>query len=170
MARSIAVAVLASASLVVACSSTKTVYVDGGAAASGAYTIKFPSTAAAVATDTVQVFVFQDTGDGGAGTCFSLVQKRQSHQALPTALITSDPITPCEMAAGTGAVTIPFGKVAVLAVAVRKGSDFLLGCEQTELSQANPSIEVDLSLASTSVSVPTTVCTSLSSHCTGGCN
>jgi len=159
---------LATTSLVVACSSTKTEYVDGGPAASGTYTLKFPSTAAAVATDTVQIYVFPG-GDGGQ-SCFALVQKEQSHQALPPASQSTAPITPCDLEAGTGALTIPFGSVAVLAVAQRKNADFLIGCAEKTLSAADPSVSVDLSLAGTGVAVPPTVCTDLSPHCKGSCN
>lgn len=163
MGRTLFVTVFAASLL--ACSSTK--YVDADAAP-GSYNVLFPSTAAAVATDTVQIWVFG--GDAGTATCLSLVQKRQSHQALPPALITSDPTPPCDLAAGKGGVTIPFGKVSVLAVGTRKGNDFLVGCTEQQLDSAAASVDVYVSLASNTQSVPTTTCTALSTFCSGGCN
>ena len=150
----------------VACSSsTNKVYVDAGPE-QGAYTVQFPSTAAAVATETVEVYVFDQSG----GECFSLVQKRQSHQVLPTPLITSSPVKPCDIEnAGAGAVTVPFGKVSVLAVAVRKNADFLIGCTDANVNEASANVIVSLALASTSVSVPTTACTELQAHCASTC-
>ena len=159
-------AALAAASVVAACSaSTNTVTVDGGSV-QGSYSIQFPSTAAAVATETVEVRVF----GAAAGGCFTLVQKQQSHQQLPDAIVKAGPVSPCDMqTSGAGALTLPFGKVSVLAVATRKNADFLIGCGDGDVSASNAVVTVPLSLAGTSVSVPTTTCAELTAHCSGGC-
>jgi hypothetical protein len=163
-------AFLATASVVVACSSgTTTKYIEAGPT-SGTYTITFPSTAAAVATDTVQVLVF-DAGTSDSGNiCFELITKRKSNQQLPTPIVTTAPTTPCDLELnGAGAVTIPFGNVAVLVAAQRQGTDFLLGCAVQSLSSDNPTVNVSLTLAGAGVSVPPSTCTNLSPHCKGNC-
>src|SRR5438132_11397075 len=118
MRRPLCGAFLATAAVVVACSSkTTTTYVEAGPT-SGTYTITFPPTAAAVATDTVQVLVF-DAGAADAGNlCFELITKRKSNQQLPMPLVTNTPTTPCDLELNdAGAVTVPFGNVAVLVAA-----------------------------------------------------
>lgn len=152
-----------------ACSSTSTLYVEAGPT-QGSYTIQFPSTAAAVATETVEVLVFDASVGGGGGQCFSLVQKRQSHQQLPATIVASAPVSPCDVqSTGAGAVTVPFGKVAILAVGTRKSADFLIGCTEGTVTPDNTNVVVQLSLAGTGVSVPTTTCTDLKPYCSGSC-
>jgi hypothetical protein len=146
---------------IVACSSSGS---DGG----GTYTLAFPSTAAAVAADGVQVLVF-DASDAGATFCTDLVVARRSSQALPKALVESKVVTPCDMVAGLGQVTIPFGLRAVLAVAQKGGQDYLIGCALQQVGSGDAQVPVQLALASTTVTVPATTCASLSDHCGGRC-
>ena len=177
MRHSFVVAALATTALVLACGSGTTTtnvvpeYVEAGTRTSG-YTITFPSTAAAVATESVQVFVF-DTTDP-ANTCAQLIVKRKSNVDLPQALASSPSLTPCALeqdvdGSAGGAVTIPFGPVAVLVVATREGKDFLLGCTNATVSGTSDAVNVSLSLASSSVSVPVSTCADLSLHCATKC-
>ena len=174
--RSFAFVALAAASIVACGSGTTTTnivteLVEAGPRASG-YTLTFPSTAAAVATESVRVLAFDATDPGS--TCSALIQKQKSTIDLPTPLATSTPLSPCDLEKDTsgdagGALTIPYGNVAVLAIASRGGKDFLLGCTTQTVDGASPPVVVSLSLANSSVSVPLTTCTDLGTHCQGKC-
>jgi hypothetical protein len=141
---------------------------DAAAPSAGTYTISFPSTAAAVAADSVKVFVF-DAADGGAQLCPTLVIARRSNQALPTALVEAPAVSPCDLAAGKGAVTISYGTRAVLAVAQKGPSDFLIGCAIQNIGEGSTQVPVQLALAATTVDVPSTTCGTLGDHCAGRC-
>ena len=135
----------------------------------GTYTIAFPSTAAAVATDTVQVLVF-DVADGGPEDfCPAIMSARRSNQSLPTALVEAKPTSPCDLAAGQGTVTVPYGVRAVLAIAQKGTSDYLLGCAIQNVGEGSTQVPVQLTLASTTLTVPATTCPSLSDHCANRC-
>jgi hypothetical protein len=130
--------------------------------------IGFPSTAAAVAAEEVQVLVF-DATDAGASFCTDLVVARRSQQALPPAIAESKVVTPCEMAAGKGEVTIPYGLRAVLGVAQKGGQDYLIGCALQQVGSGDAQVPVQLALASTTVAVPSTTCVSLTDYCAVRC-
>src|SRR5690606_17142735 len=104
----------------------------------GTYTVQFPSTAAAVATDFVQILVFDVKRPEDRPTlCADLIAARLTD---PTTLVSSvNPPAPaaniCEMRAGRKPVTIPYGEHALLAVAQRRDPrnqeqlhDFMIGC------------------------------------------
>ena len=148
---------------VVACSAK-----DAAAPSAGTYTISFPSTAAAIAADSVKVYVF-DAADGGAQLCPSLVIARRSKQALPTALVEGASVSPCDLAAGKGQVTISYGTRAVLAVAQKGANDFLIGCAIQNIGEGSTQVPVQLALAATTVDVPATTCGTLGDHCAGRC-
>jgi hypothetical protein len=147
---------------------------SGSGAASpsgGTYTITFPSTAAAIATDTVQVLVFdagRDAADLG-NLCPSLVQMRRSNQELPPRLLEAPPATPCDLLSGAGTVTIPYGYRALLVVAERGGQDFLIGCAIENATEGGELSPIDLTLIDDQTTVKPTTCAQLSSFCAHKC-
>lgn len=148
---------------VAACSSEKSPPTEG------LYTITFPSTAAAVSTDFVQVYVF-DIPDGGVTTlCPSLIERRRSKQPLPPRIVEIPPTTPCDLAAGRQQLTIPYGVRAILAVGQRGGEDYLIGCALESVGDGDAPVEVVLTTFSSSVSIPPTNCRELSQKCQRKC-
>jgi hypothetical protein len=153
--------------LVLACTSGSSASSPSG----GTYTITFPSTAAAVATDSVQVLVF-DAGQDAAGVehvCPGLVQLRRTHQQLPPRLLEAPPASPCDLLGGTGTVTIPYGSRALLAVAERGGRDFLIGCSIENVTQNSELSPIDLTLIDDQTTVPATGCAKSSDFCQHKC-
>jgi hypothetical protein len=134
----------------------------------GSITVAFPSTAAAVATTDVQLYVF-DPGDAGPTICPQLLQLERSQQTLPTTIMTTPAISPCDLASGIGTFTIPYGTYAVLAIAQQAGSDFLIGCAIESVEKNSDAVPIDLALVSDTVSVPASTCTALSMYCSGDC-
>lgn len=150
--------------LVVAC----TAAADGPS--SGTYTVRFPSTSAAVATDTVQLFVFEPPASGAARAdfCQSLIQSRKRKETL-RAIQQNQPVNICELLAGKKPVTIAYGEKAILAVAQRKAVDFMAGCVIQTLGDGDAPSEINLSLLDVSISVPDTTCSSVTEFCTKQC-
>jgi hypothetical protein len=132
-----------------------------------AYTVAFPSIAAAVAADEVQIGAYPDEGPS---TCLSLVQKRSSQLDLPAPVAPPVAGTPCALAGDDAAsIEAGFGRIALLVVARRQGADFLIGCTMQSVTEHVESARVPLTLFSNTVVVPETTCATLSSHCGGGC-
>ena len=134
------------------------------------YDVTFPSTAAAVAADGVEIHVFDAAKPDVAGdVCASLIVRRRTGQDLPAALVARSDLTPCALRAGQGALAVSYGSRAFLVVAQRARQDFLIGCAYVELSATTAPVEIPLALFATTIAVPTTTCPSLSDHCAGGC-
>lgn len=132
-----------------------------------AYTVAFPSIAAAVAVDEVQIGAYPDEGPS---TCLSLVQKRSSQLDLPAPVAPPVAGPPCALAGGdVASIEAGFGRVALLVVARRQGADFLIGCTVQSVTENVESVRVPLTLFNNTVVVPETTCATLSSHCGGGC-
>ncbi|MDB4934220.1 MAG: hypothetical protein JWP87_1192 [Labilithrix sp.] len=137
---------------------------------SGSYTVSFPSTAAAVATDTVQLLVF----DVPASTterndfCLTLIQGRK-RQDPQKPLLANTPVNICEMLGGRKPITIPYGEKAVLAVAKRKSNDFLIGCVIQTFGDGDALLDIDLALVDVGVSVPDTTCATVGDFCGQKC-
>ena len=156
----------------VACTSAKP--------AGGTFTIGFPSTAAAVVTTTVQVSAYNAARPD---TCQTLVETRRTNGSLPTPVVQTSPVTPCQLLSGGGNLSVSvFGDYAFLAVGqyVPLGqstpADFLVGCAAQTISATNTNVFIPVELTSYTVALPTTpdggiavTCQSLSQHCTGGC-
>src|SRR3982751_3393293 len=72
----------------------------GGDPSTGTYSVSFPSTAAAVATDTVQLLVFDvPSGTDRQDFCLNLVQARKrKEQQKP--VLQNTPVNICEMLIG----------------------------------------------------------------------
>ena len=123
------------------------------------YTVTFPSTAAAVATDTVQLLVF-DVPSGRRATGLlpdahpgAQAQGRRRSRSLQNA-----PVNICEMLGGRKPITIPYGEKAVLAVAQRKAEDFISGCVIQTFGDGDAPLDIDLALVDVSNAVPDTTC------------
>jgi hypothetical protein len=133
------------------------------------YTINFPSVAAAVETDSVQLFVFDASGQDPKSICEQLVLKVKSSQDLGTRLVTGPAVTPCDLAAGAKPVTIPFGDRALLAVGTKGGATLLAGCTFETVGDGTLPVSISLGIVNTSVEVKSSTCSKLSDFCAGHC-
>ena len=135
----------------------------------GTYSVAFPSTAAAVATDTVQLLVFDvPTGIDRQDFCLNLVQARKrKEQQKP--ILQNTPVNICEMLGGRKPITIPYGEKAVLAIAQRKAEDFLSGCVIQTFGEGDAPLDIDLALVDVSNAVPDTTCATVGDFCTSKC-
>jgi hypothetical protein len=138
------------------------------------YDLTFLQTAEVVATDTVQVFVFDATQKGG--DCLSLVGKRSAGtQAFSNAPLTqSAAASPCALLGGdasnAGAVVgVTYGPRSFFAIAQRQSLDFFLGCAETDVEPNVAVVSIALEPANATVVVPSTSCMSLSGKCSGQC-
>ncbi|HEY1695082.1 MAG TPA: hypothetical protein VGG39_23100 [Polyangiaceae bacterium] len=137
---------------------------------SSQYEIVFPSTEAAIATQQVEVLVF-DTSMEGAD-CLSLLITRQAGAPLPespTLLLDTGAIGTCSLAGGGGSLDVAYGPRSFLVVAESGGEDLFTGCAQADVEPNTPPIVVPIAQAATPTALPTTSCTSLSQKCDGGC-
>ncbi|MDF2692242.1 MAG: hypothetical protein K0S65_625 [Labilithrix sp.] len=142
----------------------------------GSYTVQFPSTAAAVATDFVQVLVFDMKADDDRSSfCQELITARLT---TPGSLTPSLPPAPaaniCEMRAGRKPVTVPYGEHALLAIAQKKDrqdqlKDFLIGCAVMTLGEGDAPLPIPVRLVSVNAPVPSTTCGSVGEYCDGQC-
>ena len=140
-----------------------------GDPSSGSYIVTFPSTAAAVATDSVVVLVFEVPGPQLGTFCQDVVRKRRNKEDLPHPLAESAPVSPCDLNAGRAPLTVSYGTRAVLAVGTRAGADFLIGCAIQKVEEGSAPVPVDVTLVNQIVTVPQTTCTKLQDHCSGKC-
>lgn len=147
----------------------------------GSYTVQFPSTAAAIATDFVQVLIFDvKTPQERVRLCGDLIAARLTD---PTTLKPSvNPPTPaaniCQMKAGRTEfpLDIPYGEHALLAIAQKKVSnagdqlrDFMIGCSIMTVGEGDTPIPIPLRLVSVNQPVPATKCGSVSEFCERRC-
>jgi hypothetical protein len=142
----------------------------------GTYTVQFPSTAAAVATDFVQILVFDvKSPEERAAICQNVITARLT---TPGSLEPSVPPAPaaniCEMRAGKKPVEIPYGEHAILAIAQKKDrqdqlKDFLIGCAIMTVGDGDAPVPIPLRLVSVSAPVPATTCGSVGEFCDTGC-
>lgn len=135
----------------------------------GSLSVAFPSTAAAVATDSVQFFVFDVPADANRSTyCGTLIQSRKRKDVLAPQSQTAA-IGICDLVEQPPRFTVPYGEHAVLAVGVRKGEDFLIGCVIQTYGDGDPLLSVPLALVDVSVGLPQKTCPSVESYCTSAC-
>lgn len=137
----------------------------------GTYAIEFPSTAAAVATDSVQVLVFAvPTPEDRPHLCQDLLRARRSREPLQP-VVENPAQGTCAILSGNPAtaVNVPYGEHALMAVGVRNGVDFLLGCSIQTIGDGDAPLPIVLSLADPTVGVPDTVCTSVGQFCAEQC-
>ena len=160
---------LAVAAVVGACTNT-------AAPSKGSYTLEFPSTAAAIATDYVQVLVFDANGANRDTICGNLITQRLTS---PDSLTPSvNPPAPaaniCQMHAGTLPITVPYGEHALLAIGEKKKgdaatTDFLIGCALMSIGDGDAPVPIALRLVSVNQPVPQTTCASVGDFCALKC-
>jgi hypothetical protein len=132
-------------------------------------TLTFPSLAAAVASDTVQIQVFDEDGVTDlSGACEDLVAEVGSSQSLPANLVDSS-TTACDLAGGNVPFTVGVGSRAFLVTASSGGTVILIGCSAEKVEGGQLLVPVDLVPLTDAVVLPATTCTTLSAHCSGGC-
>lgn len=132
-------------------------------------TVTFPSTSAAIASDTVLIQVFDESGTADlSGACEDLVAQARSSQALPAPLVDVS-TSACALQAGNDPLTVGVGDRAFLVTTSSNGSGLLIGCTVESVEGGSLLVPVDLVPLNDSVVVPTTTCNALSQHCSGGC-
>ena len=140
----------------------------------GKYTIDFPTTDAAVATDYVQILVFDVDVNNPGGQCDQLIKARQSApQSLNPAL--APPATNiCEMHAGLRPFTLPYGDHTVLAIGERRHTkdsgldDLLIGCSILTIGPEDPPA-IELHLVTPNQPLPASNCATVSDYCGKTC-
>jgi hypothetical protein len=138
-----------------------------GSPVGGSFTVDFPTVADAVATGTVEVFVYPYSASNG---CQTLVEARRTTSMSPMGFTTeTQPTSPCTLSQGSGSLSLPFGQYSFLAVAQSNGTDLLLGCAAQTISDTNSEVTIPLTLASETASVGTTSCMTLASFCSKQC-
>lgn len=142
----------------------------------GTYTVQFPSTAAAVATDYVHILVFDvETPEERGSICQDLITARLTKPgSLEPSVPPAPPANICEMRAGRKVVTIPYGEHALLAIAQKKDRqdqlrDFLIGCAIMTIGDGDAPLPIPLRLVTVSAPVPPTTCGSVGEYCDGDC-
>lgn len=140
-----------------------------GAPTEGTYTLQFPSTAAAVAVESIQLFVFDmpTIQRDRASYCASLIRARRN-ATLPKSVAQTAPASVCDLERGARA-TFPYGEHAVLAVARRAGSDLLMGCTVQTFGDGDAPLPITLALVDVAHPVPQTRCTTLGAYCQKQC-
>jgi hypothetical protein len=139
----------------------------------GVVSMQFPSTQAAVATDFVQLFVFDITPEQRETVCLDKIGARKRQEPL-NASLTPPPWNICELLAGRRPATIPYGEKAILAVAQRKDrndqlQDFMIGCAVQTLGEGDAPLPVRLALLNVGTPVPETNCATVGDYCGSRC-
>jgi hypothetical protein len=140
----------------------------------GTYTVAFPSTAAAVATDIVQVLVFDVDDANRASRCQDLITARLTSPASLEPSLTPPALPLCEMLARTSTLDLPYGEHAFLAVAQKKDRDdnlrdFMIGCSVMTIGDGDAPLPIPVRLVSVNLPVPPTDCTTVGEYCAGHC-
>ncbi len=140
----------------------------------GTFTVEFPSTAAAIATDYVQVLVFDvKSPTQRAGLCQELITARLTSPASLAPSIPPVVQNICEILNGKKPLTSPYGEHAVVAIAQRTDGnnqiqDFMIGCAIMTIGDGDAPLPIPLKLVSVRVGVPATTCSSVSERCRPG--
>jgi hypothetical protein len=134
----------------------------------GSYTVQFPSTAAAVATDRVQIVVY-DVDPAKRGTlCQNLIAARKRREPTKAA-VTNGAVNTCELFYGKKPITVPYGEKALLAIGVRKDQDFLIGCAIGTFGDGDAPVVIPLTLVDVANGVPDTQCVTVDDFCQKRC-
>jgi len=130
--------------------------------------IDFQSTAVAVYTENVKVYVFE-----GALACNDLIRLRQTEQPLPARVLETPSLTPCQLLRGEqNSLTLDLKKsYTMLAVGQVGGQDFVAGCAQQPAYGDTVSVDINVALIDDRQSVKPAgpACARLSDKCNGGC-
>jgi hypothetical protein len=137
---------------------------------SGTVGITFPSTNAAIATDTIELRVYDSTIQGN--DCLTLIETEQKAQPLPKPIYDSGNVATCTFfASQVKPFDMGYGSRSFLVVGQRStngtAADFMLGCTTAGIGDVSNSVNVDLSIFDPTSQVPeSTKCASLSDRCT----
>lgn len=135
----------------------------------GTISVTFPSVHAAIASDEVELHVY-DAPD--QNTCLDLVQKRRTAQVLPPGIIDRTPIPTCDFLAGKGVpLDVGYGKRAFLVATRHMGKDILVGCTLQGVGDAPIAVDVELTTINAMTQIPgkDADCVTLSMKCQGAC-
>ena len=151
-------------SILLACSASEE------APSPGTYTLQFPSTAAAVATDTVQLLFFDvlPTQAERSVQCATIIQARKRKDPQKPAFQNTS-VNICELSQGKKPVTIPYGEHVVFAIAVRSNTDFMVGCNIQTFGKGDAPLPIAMSLVDVGNPVPDTTCGSVTDFCQSKC-
>lgn len=128
--------------------------------------IDFQSTAAAVATESVKIFVFD-----GLVSCNDLIRLRQTEQPLPPRKAETASITPCQLQNNElNTVELDLDKnYTMLAVGQIGGKDVLAGCTQQPAYGGTKAIDITVALIDDRQRLTPPQCAKLSDKCSGAC-
>jgi len=128
--------------------------------------VDFPSTAAAVRTDSVTVSVFDSSQ-----TCDNLITLVQTQQQLPAAIQRTAALSPCQLLNNQGnAVDLPLhNDYTFLAVGEIGGNPVFIGCTVQNAFGNTQALSVPVSFINDKQQLNTTNCGKLSDHCRGTC-
>ena len=155
--------IVGAAFVLVACSGGTT------ATQQGTISVTFPSVHAAVASDEIELHVYEAPDEN---TCLDLVQKRRTAQAINPGIIDRSPIPTCDFLAGKGVpLNVGYGKRAFLVATRHAGKDILVGCPIQGVGDAPLAVEVPLTTINAMTQIPgkDTDCVTLSMKCSGAC-
>jgi len=128
--------------------------------------VDFQSTAAAVATDSVKIYVFE-----GLLGCNDLIRLRQTEQPLPPRLAETPSITPCQLQNNQlNKLELDLRKdYTMLAVGQIGGKDVLAGCTQQPAYGETLAIDITVALIDDRQKLNPSQCPKLSDKCSGAC-
>lgn len=126
--------------------------------------IDFQSTAAAIATENVKVYVF-----AGLLNCNDLIRLRQTEQALPARVAETPAVTPCQLQRNElNSLELDLRKdYTMLAVGQIGGKDVLAGCTQQAAYGTTVAIDITVALIDDRQKLAPTKCAKLSDKCNG---
>lgn len=132
------------------------------------FTVAFPSTNVAVATETLDTSVFVVSRDDA---CEDIFERRRTNQTLPTPLVSTGPLRTCDVLGGRGEpLQVGLGNRAFLVVGKARGEEIVMGCEVAYVDDRSTAPMVRLTLFDRNTEIPATTCGSLADRCSGTCN
>lgn len=148
--------------LLAGCAADEIETVDGGLG----YAIEFPSKQAAIATESLKVYVFDAEQD-----CATLMQSRRAGGVMPTALAETVAAPLCDYVSGAAGLEIELepNDYVVFAVAERENVDMLVGCAKQRIDATTERTPVVMTLADETRPIPTTSCALVADKCGGRC-
>lgn len=133
--------------------------------AEGTYVIEFPSSSAVLATESVDVDVYEAADPS---LCINLTERARTNQELPDAIARVARIDPCALASGDGSLRVSSGERAILVRANRGGRAYLVGCSRF-VAEPGFVANVTVSLLPNVAAPPASTCASMKARCEGAC-
>ncbi|MFO0665053.1 MAG: hypothetical protein U0174_13955 [Polyangiaceae bacterium] len=143
---------------------------DDQPAAPTTFDLRFASVDVAVATESIEVLVF-DPLARETRICEQLLVKRRSRQDLGRPIARLPPTPLCDvLGENLQPIEIGYGTWAFLAIAQRGGTDYLLGCALANVGPGTEKPVITFSFAnSTTAQPPATACLDVSQKCKKAC-